>query len=130
MIVSPDGLSTAISTTLENYNKIVVSGMKEATKSYMDQLVKKTKETAPARRPKYKKSISSRKNWENAVGVEYMWYVKGSEYRLSHLLENGHRTRRIRNGKTRVEGTHFIKNASDPIIDKYVSEIEEICRNG
>lgn len=130
MIVPVDGLSDAVKTTLENYNRLVIDGTKEAAKKYMDDLVKKTKETAPARRPRYKNHITSRKEWESAVGIEYIWYVKGSEYRLSHLLENGHATRRKRHGKARTAGTHFIRDATEPIIDEYISEIEELCANG
>ncbi len=92
----------------------------------MDQLVKDTKSTAPKRRGKYKRSISSKKTWENSLGIEYVWYVKGSEYRLSHLLENGHATR---NGG-RTKAFRFIKNATDPIVANYIKAVEDICKNG
>ena len=125
-IISVDQLSATISEELENYNRIVVQGTKDEAKKAMDRLVRETKATAPTRRPKYKNSITSRKEWESTLGVEYTWYVKGSEYRLSHLLENGHATR---NGG-RTKAYHFIKNASDPILEDYVSAVEEVCRNG
>ncbi len=125
-IVSVDQLSEAISEELDNYNRVVVQGTKEEAKKAMDQLVRDTKATAPTRRPKYKKSITSRKEWENALGVGYIWYVKGSEYRLSHLLENGHATR----DGGRTKAFHFIKNASDPIIDDYITAVEEVIKNG
>lgn len=124
--ISIDQLSEAIGKELENYNRVVVQGTKDEAKKAMDRLVKQTKDTAPTRRPKYKKSITSRKEWETPVGIAYTWYVKGSEYRLSHLLENGHATR---NGG-RTKAYHFIKNASDPIIDEYIQAVEEVCRNG
>lgn len=94
----------------------------------MDQLVKDTKATAPVgkRQKHYRDSIKSKKTAENDRAVEYTWYVDGSDYRLSHLLENGHA---LRNGG-RVEGTHFIKNASDPILLQYIQAVEEVCRNG
>lgn len=111
---------------LENYNKAVIDGTKQEAKKAMDQLVKDTKATAPKRRGKYKRSISSKKAWENSLGIEYVWYVKGSEYRLSHLLENGHATR---NGG-RTKAFHFIKNATDPIIANYIKAVEDICKNG
>ena len=94
----------------------------------MDQLVKDTKATAPVgkRQKHYRDSIKSRKTKEDYKAVEYTWYVDGADYRLSHLLENGHA---LRNGG-RVEGTHFIKNASDPILLQYIQAVEEVCRNG
>ena len=94
----------------------------------MDHLVKDTKATAPVgkRDKHYRDSIKSRKTRENDRTVEYTWYVEGPDYRLSHLLENGHA---LRNGG-RVEGTHFIKNASDPILLQYIQAVEEVIKNG
>ena len=94
----------------------------------MDQLVKDTKATAPVgnRKKHYRNSIKSKKTGEDDRSVSYAWYVDGPDYRLSHLLENGHA---LRNGG-RVEGTHFIKNASDPILEQYIKAVEEVIKNG
>lgn len=94
----------------------------------MDQLVKDTKATAPVgtRKKHYRDSIKGKKTDENDRSVTYTWYVDGPDYRLSHLLENGHA---LRNGG-RVEGTHFIKNASDPILEQYIKAVEEVITNG
>ena len=122
--VTVDELSESIEKELNNYNKTVISATKENAKKYMDKLVKKTKETAPKNRPKYYKNITSKQTANSFFGVEFTWYVKGSEYRLSHLLENGHAKR---NGG-RVEGTHFIKKASEPIIQEFIKSIEEAVK--
>lgn len=94
----------------------------------MDQLVKDTKATAPVgnRSKHYRDSIKGKKTSEDDRSVSYTWYVDGPDYRLSHLLENGHAKK---NGG-RVEGTHFIKNASDPILEQYLKAVEEVIRNG
>ena len=128
MSVSIDQLNEAISKELTLYSENVIKGVKKQAKKSMDQLVKETKATAPVgnRKQHYRDSIKSKKVAENNRGVSYVWYVEGSNYRLSHLLENGHATR---NGG-RVEGTHFIKNASDPILLQYVQAIEEVIKNG
>lgn len=126
MSVSVDQLSEEVRTTLDNYNKVVIEGTKKKAKECMDRLVKETKATAPKRRPRYVNQISSKQTRNDNFGAEYTWYVKGSEYRLSHLLENGHAKK---NGG-RVAGTNFIKNASDPILDEYVTAVEEILQNG
>lgn len=127
-IISIDQLSETVSKELENYNNVVIKGIKEAAKRHMERLVKDTKATAPVgkRKKHYKNNITSKKTAENALEVEYTWYVKGKDYRLSHLLENGHATRN--GGRTR--GTHFIKNASEPILESYVDAVEEVCRDG
>ena len=94
----------------------------------MSRLVKETKTTAPVghRQKHYRDSIKSKKTSETDRSVEYVWYVAGSDYRLSHLLENGHA---LRDGG-RVEGTHFIQKASDPILEEYLKAVEEVIKNG
>ena len=128
MSISVEQLADAISKELTVYNKHVITGIKEEAKKSMDQLVKDTKATAPVgnRKKHYRNSIKSKKLAENDRSVSYLWYVDGSDYRLSHLLENGHA---LRNGG-RVAGTHFIKNASDPILSKYIQAVEEVIKNG
>lgn len=128
MSVSVDQLSEAINRELTLYGKNVIDGVKKEAKKSMDQLVKDTKATAPVgnRKKHYRDSIKSKKVSENDRSVTYQWYVTGSDYRLSHLLENGHA---LRNGG-RVAGTHFIKNASDPILQAYLNAVEEVIRNG
>ena len=52
--------------------------------------------------------------------------MKGSNYRLSHLLNDGHQSR---NGG-RVQGTGFITKASEEILEEYEKEVEEVIKNG
>ena len=121
-------LADAIERELTIYAQEVTEIIKKEAKSHMSQLVKETKKTAPVgnRQKHYKDNIDSKKTSENDRGASYIWYVKGSDYRLSHLLENGHA---LRDGG-RTEGTHFIQKASDPIIADYVAKVEEAIRNG
>lgn len=121
-------LGDAINRELTIYSNNVTDSIKKEAKTHISQLVKETKKTAPVgkRNRHYRDSISSRKVSENNRGAEYQWYVKGSDYRLSHLLENGHATR----DGGRVEGTHFIQNASEPILADFVEKVEEAIRNG
>ncbi len=128
MSVSVNQLSEAISKELNLYHDNVITGIKKEAKKSMDQLVKDTKATAPVgkRKKHYRSNIKSKKVSENSRSVSYVWYVGGSDYRLSHLLENGHA---LKNGG-RVAGTHFIKNASDPILKQYIQAVEEVIKNG
>ena len=128
MSISIGELSEAINRELTLYGQHVIDGVKKEAKNSMSQLVKETKATAPVgkRKKHYRDSIKSKKVSENDRSVSYMWYVAGSDYRLSHLLENGHALRR----GGRVNGTHFIKKASDPILEKYEKAVEEVIKNG
>ena len=123
-----DQLDEAIARELTLYNDNVISGIKKEAKEKMARLVKETKATAPVgkRQKHYRDSIKSKKVSENDRSVSYVWYVAGSDYRLSHLLEKGHA---LRNGD-RTKGTHFIQKASDPILEEYLKAVEEVIKNG
>lgn len=120
-------LPNAIAEHLNTWDKEINEAVDSESKKSMAQLVKKTRATAPVgnRQQHYRDSISS-KNEKTLRRNTYIWFVKGSDYRLSHLLEDGHA---LRNGG-RVEGTHFIQNATDPIIDAYIKAIEGVLGNG
>ena len=121
-------LSETIEKELTLYHENVIKGMKKEAKKSMSKLVKETKATAPVGRRKqhYRDNISSKKKFENNNSVIHVWYVKGSDYRLSHLLENGHALKR----GGRVKGTHFIKKASVPVLEEYERKVKEVCEGG
>lgn len=126
--IGVEELGDAIAEELTIYGENVIEGIKKEAKSSMSRLVKTTKATAPVgnRQKHYRDSIKSKKVSETGRAIEYVWYVAGSDYRLSHLLENGHA---LRNGG-RVAGTHFIEKASEPILEEYLRAVEEVIKNG
>lgn len=121
-------LNDAIQNALQDYNKSVIAGLKKKTNKAMSDLVKNTKATAPVgkRTKHYKDSISSKTLSESEYGITKLWYVRGADYRLSHLLNNGHQ---LKNGG-RYSGTNFIGKAVDHILPWYIAEIEEVIKNG
>lgn len=127
-MVNIDSLADAINQELTIYSREITDKIKTEAKNSMKELVKKTKETAPVghRQKHYRDNITSRKVREDDRGAEYQWYVDGPDYRLSHLLEKGHA---LKDGG-RVEGTHFIANASEPILAEFERKVEEAVRNG
>ena len=123
-----DQLSDEIKRELTLYHSDIIAGIKREAKKSMSQLVNDTKATAPVghRQKHYRDSIKSKKIAEDDKSITLAWYVDGPDYRLSHLLEKGHA---LRNGG-RTRGTHFIQNASDPILESYLKGVEEVIKNG
>lgn len=126
--VSIDGLSAAIAKELEAYDKSVNEGIRKAVDRSMRQLVQETKGTAPVghRHKHYRDSITSKVTNTSLRAYEKTWYVKGPDYRLSHLLNNGHM---LRNGD-RYPGTGFITKASVSVLHDFEEAIKEVCANG
>ena len=123
-----DGLSDAIAETLTLYSDHVNEGIRKQTKKSMRQLIKETKGTAPVghRHKHYRDSITSKVTNNSSLFYEETWYVKGSDYRLSHLLNNGHA---LRDGG-RYAGTQFITKASVSVLKDYEEAIEEVVKDG
>lgn len=127
-LVNIDQLNEAIINSLEDYNREVVDGVKKVTKQAMNQLVKDSKATAPVgkRSKHYRDNITSKTLSETDFGLSKLWYVKGSDYRLTHLLNNGHA---LRDGG-RYPGTNFLGKAVDKVVPDFMKEIEEVLKNG
>ena len=126
--VSIDGLASAIEKELKTYSDNVIQGIRKQTDKSMRQLVQETKATAPVghRKKHYRDSITSKVSNSSSFAYERQWYVRGSDYRLSHLLNNGHA---LRDGG-RYPGTKFISKAEVSVVREYEDAIKEVLRNG
>lgn len=121
-------LDEIIERELGLYSDEIVQKIKKQAKKTMNNLVKKTKATAPVgqRAKHYKDHITSQVTINSPRAIEYQWYVNGSDYRLSHLLNNGHALR----GGGRYAGTGFISDAEAEAVAEYEKAVEEIIENG
>lgn len=131
--ISYKDIANAIDDTLKVYASDVTDAIKSQTKNSMSDLVKKTKADAPRSKngkKQYFRSIKSKKTAESSFDVTYTWYVDKPNYRLSHLLEKGHKTRRIKHGKAYTKDYRFISNATNDIEKEFIRKVEEILKNG
>ena len=126
-VVKAEGLANEVVNHLSIYGENVQNGIRSEGEKSIRKLVKTTKATAPVgkRQKHYRDSIKS-KAYHSTRSSTYIWYVDGPDYCLSHLLEKGHA---LRDGG-RVEGTHFIQKASEPILEEYLKAVEEVIQNG
>lgn len=116
--ISISSFSQAVANVLEDYNKDVIENSKNIIHDVSREFKDNTKKDAPrGQRNKYNKHIDVKTTYESVSGVTDTWYVKDPEYRLTHLLKNGHQTR---NGG-RTKGNDFI----DKNYSKAEKEIKE-----
>lgn len=96
--------------------------LKQTSKEIADETAKIVKESAPVKSGKYKKAIAKKKESETLTDVTYIIYVRSPQYRLAHLLENGHLKR---GGKDRVKAFPHFKLGDDYIRENFEKRFEE-----
>lgn len=123
--VKINGLAAAIHDIIQEYGDGVDEGVDRVTAQAMDDLVQKTKATAPVLTGSYRKNITSKKT-EDAKGAKYVWYVKSPDHSLTHLLVHGHATR---NGG-RTKKNPFLQNALNSVLADFEKNLQEAVKNG
>ena len=81
--------------------------------------------TDKVRTGEHKKHISNKKVKETSTSAVYVWHVKDPEYRLTHLIANGHAKR---NGG-RVKGNFPLAKDVENAEVKFVKGVKEIIEN-
>lgn len=125
--IKADKLVKVMIDALETYSDEVI----EATKKSVDEVASETvpiiKNHAPVgkgrRKGKYKRSISVRTVYESLTEKRNVIYASDKEYRLTHLLENGHA--KVNGGRTRAfphwkYGDEYIKKELPKRIQKKI----------
>ena len=123
--ITIDDLADAIGERLTVYQSETARKILGVTKSTMKRFVKITKQTAPRRTGKFAKAIRSTVEDNGITGSKGIWYVGGKEYRLTHLIVNGHQLRQ--GGRTK--GNPFLDNALEEIEKEYIKGLEEAVKN-
>lgn len=133
--MADNDLGTQMEQVLTIYNEEINEKLRVITTESMKTLVKETKATAPIGRRKgqYKKNISAdysgtRRSARGLRGqkVQAIWYVKAPDYRLTHLLVNGHAT----NDGGRTAANPFLQNAVDRVLPEYEQKVQEVLQGG
>lgn len=125
--LNPADLGQALEQALTIYSSEITARIDAAGEESMEKIVRLSKANAPTgRRGKFKRFItmSAIKNTDGTT--RYVWHVKSPEYRLAHLLANGHAT--LDGGRTKADP--FLKNAVDAVLPEYQAAVEEAIRSG
>ncbi|MFV0553004.1 MAG: HK97 gp10 family phage protein [Anaerorhabdus sp.] len=88
--VNGSKLSAAITECLKGYGDEVINEVKDIVDDVTSEALEIIKQRTPKRKGKYRKSLKKKKVYESLVEKRNILYASGEEYRLTHLLENGH----------------------------------------
>ena len=125
--ITISSLDSAIQDVLKEYKKDVSDGIKKVTHEVSEEFKKNTKQDAPkGQRKKYYKNIDVKTTNENHDGVIDIWYVKDPEYRLTHLIKNGHQ--KVNGGRTK--SNDFIDKNYTKAERDFEEKIKGVISNG
>ena len=90
--ISIDDLAAEIARELENYSQNVTDEIKKSVDVVAKEVNTEIKSRVAFKEPtgKYVKSFRIKKTYEDRYKKNSTWYVTNGQYRLTHLLENGH----------------------------------------
>lgn len=124
--VSIGNFNAVLGRELEEYHRGVTDGVNNAGREAAEELVRKTKATAPKKTGRFRKNISFKEEpTGTGGGRKFIWYVKAPLHRLTHLLVHGH----DKAGGGRVAGDPFLQNALDQVLPEYEAKVEEALKN-
>lgn len=120
-----DGLAKAIQKTLAEYEGVTVESMKAAVDKVSKEAVRELKGSSPKRTGAYAKSWAAKKaRLTNKWAYQKTVYNK-DHYRLTHLLEKGHKVVGAKNGRTRVDPIPHIEKVEHKAVNDLVREMKE-----
>lgn len=127
--IKSDEVGSAVSNILYQFTADVQAGVRVLTDEAAEKLRKLIQDGAPVNKRRTKRRGTYKKSWrikktKDTFSVYEKTVGSPREYRLTHLLENGHRAK---NGKT-VKAQPHIKPAADKITAEYIKGIEKIIK--
>lgn len=120
-------LSDTIIQELNIYHENIDKEIKSTISKQSSEFVKNTRRDAPrGKRQKFYKNITKKNLLNSPHSYTDLWYVKDPEYRLTHLIKNGHAKR---NGG-RTKANDFINKNYNDMEKKLETEIKEVIERG
>lgn len=120
---SIDDLASVIAEDLREYADLTSDEMKKAVGEAGKFVADQIKQTAPKDTGRYARSWKSKVTQESATTIQVTVF-SGSQYRLTHLLENGHATR---NGGRVAAQPHIApaQEAGEAYLDQLIRKVLE-----
>lgn len=125
MKTTVDDLSKAIQRTLAEYEGVTLDKMQALVDKASKEAVRALKSSSPKRSGAYAQGWASKKTkLTNKYAYEKTVYNK-DHYRLTHLLEKGHRVVGARNGRTWVDARPHIERVEREAVETLVNEMKD-----
>ncbi len=118
-----DDLADEVMKGLKDYAQLAVDDLKTAIKNAGETVKDEIERTAPKKTGKYRKSWAVKKTNETSDSIKVVVHSK-TQYRLTHLLENGHAKR----GGGRVAARPHIAPAEKKGEEQLIREVERKLR--
>ena len=121
-------LSKELQKQLGLYHQSIVDSLNDITTEEMKKLVSESKNKAPVgnRKKHYKYNITSTTTYQTKTGIIKTWYVKAPDYRLTHLIVNGHANR----DGSRTKANDFLSPIVLEVEKEFEEKVKEVIKNG
>lgn len=127
--IQVDELADTIKQYLTEYSDEATDIAKGVVDQIADEVMKEVKNHITWKDHIYSNSFALKTTFENKRNKRKTWYVKSPNYRLTHLLEFGHHTRRIKNGKAFTEKYPHVKYGDEYLYNNFEREMKEALEN-
>lgn len=114
-----DDLAQEIAQAVKHMNQEVEQDIADITKDIAKKTVKQLEKTSPNRTGDYAKSWASKKTGKTGQII----YARDPEYRLTHLLENGHALKSGGRTVGQVAPIKHIERAEEAAVNEFIDEV-------
>ena len=121
MKIKSDQITESISRTLSEYAGATIDALEKAVDKASKDSVERLKRDSPVRTGAYAKSWTSKKTKQKNKWAYGKIVYNAKWYRLTHLLEYGHR----KAGGGRVAARPHIEKVERDVVDEFIREVKE-----
>lgn len=122
---SPEEFTEAIISEYKKYTSEVINEIKDDANKIGKSALRKVRQKSPSLTGHYKKGWRKKtvKNTSSAIGIRI--YQNGSGYKLNHLLESGHKTRRH---SKRTKAFRHIQSTQNEVSQEFSHKVDIILK--